>query len=86
MSFIGPRPVPLYESEVIKRRETLGIYQVKPGLSGLAQVSGRNEVNDTEKVLFDYEYLRRISLLEDIRIFFLTIAYVLEGRGIFRSR
>jgi len=76
----------LEEKGVIEKREVLGVYALKPGISGLAQVSGRNEVNDAEKVLFDFEYLRRISLLKDIRILFLTITYVLEERGISKSR
>lgn len=81
MSFIGPRPLlvkylPLY-SENQRRR-----HLVRPGLSGLAQVNGRNTVSWEEKFNFDVEYVENISFSLDLKIFFKTITSVLKREGI----
>lgn len=86
MCFIGPRPVPLTEKELIAHRATIGVYHLYPGISGLAQVSGRNAVNDAEKLLFDYEYLAKFSPLLDIKIFFKTVLFVLMRNGVYVKR
>ena len=83
MCFIGPRPVQLTEKELIAHRATTGVYRLYPGISGLAQVSGRNAVNDAEKLLFDYEYLEKFSPLLDIKIFFKTVLFVLMRNGVY---
>lgn len=83
MCFIGPRPVPLTEKELIALRATIGVYRLYPGISGLAQVSGRNAVNDAEKLFFDYEYLEKFSPLLDIKIFFKTVLFVLMQTGVY---
>lgn len=83
MCFIGPRPLAMTESKLISQRKLLGIYQLYPGISGLAQVSGRNAVNDAEKVTFDYEYLVKFSPLLDIKIFFKTVLFVLMRNGVY---
>lgn len=81
MSFIGPRPLlteylPLYSSEQTRRHE------VRPGISGWAQVNGRNTLTWEEKFRYDVEYVENMSLSMDIRIFFLTIKNVLCQDGI----
>lgn len=81
MSFIGPRPLlvqylPLYNEQQRKRHE------VRPGLSGLAQVNGRNKINWEEKFKYDVEYVNNISFLLDLKIFFLTIKKVIIREGI----
>lgn len=81
MSLVGPRPLlvrylPLY-SEQQKRR-----HEVKPGLTGLAQVNGRNSISWEEKFEWDVEYAGRISFLLDIRILMDTVKVVLSGTGI----
>lgn len=81
MSFIGPRPLlvkylPLY-SENQRRR-----HLVRPGLSGLAQVSGRNTVTWEEKFRLDVEYVENLSFLLDVKIFFKTVMSVLKREGI----
>ena len=86
MCFIGPRPVPLTEKELIAHRAAIGVYRLYPGISGLAQVSGRNAVNDAEKLLFDYEYLEKFSLLLDIKIFFKTVLFVLMRSGVYPKK
>lgn len=81
MSFIGPRPLlvkylPLYSEE--QRRRHL----VRPGLSGLAQVSGRNTVSWQDKFRIDVEYVDNISFALDVKIFFKTVMAVIKREGI----
>ena len=81
MSFIGPRPLltqylPLYSAEQRRRHD------VTPGISGLAQVKGRNTISWTEKFKFDVYYVDHFSLWLDVKIFFLTIYVILFSRGV----
>ncbi len=82
MSFVGPRPVVLSEKELINLRATYKADRVKPGITGLAQISGRDNVDPKTKALFDKEYAERISLLLDVKIFLKTIPKVLMGDGV----
>lgn len=80
LSFIGPRPfiaeyLPLYNQEQKKR------YDVKPGISGLAQVNGRNSISWDQKFKFDNEYVRNQSFFLDIKVFFITILKVISMQG-----
>lgn len=81
MSFIGPRPVILQEEELIRLRASCGVYALRPGLSGLAQVRGRNELNIEEKAGYDLEYMKTMSLKTDLKILFETVSTVLSRRG-----
>lgn len=85
MSVVGPRPVIVKESRLIDLREPLNAGAVRPGLTGWAQVNGRNLVDDEEKALLDGEYVANMSLWFDIRIFFKTIATVLSRKGVDRD-
>jgi len=81
MSLVGPRPLltqylPLYNS--LQRRR----HNVKPGITGLAQVNGRNSINWEEKFKFDIEYVENISLILDIKILYLTIINVISRKNI----
>ena len=81
MSFIGPRPLlkeylPLYNQHQARRHE------VKPGLTGWAQVNGRNTISWAEKFNLDVWYVDNISFLLDMKIFFKTIFKVLNRQGI----
>ena len=80
MSFIGPRPwiTDYYENmnEVQRRR-----YAVRPGLTGLAQVKGRNNISIFKKIEYDLEYINNYSCYQDIKIIFLTIKAVFTGSG-----
>jgi O-antigen biosynthesis protein WbqP len=67
---------------VHKKRDALGIYCLRPGITGLAQVRGRDMASDDEKVLWDYEYLEKISFITDIKIAFLTLGNVMVGKNI----
>ena len=81
MSFIGPRPLlteylPLYTPEQMRRHE------VRPGISGWAQVNGRNTLTWEEKFRYDVEYVDNMSVHMDIRILFMTVRNVLKQDGI----
>ena len=82
MSFIGPRPVVLTETELLARRRRLGADLVRPGLTGLAQVRGRDTVSIQHKARYDAYYARRMSLGLDGRIVLETLRCVVTGEGI----
>ncbi|MCI5840217.1 MAG: sugar transferase [Peptoniphilaceae bacterium] len=82
MSFIGPRPVILNETELLDLRDEYGANDVKPGLTGLAQISGRDNLKMKEKAQLDGEYARNLSFLYDLKIILRTIPYVLKKEGI----
>ena len=82
MSFVGPRPALYNQDDLIELRTGCGVDQLRPGLTGWAQVNGRDELAIPEKVRFDEEYLRKQSILLDLRILFLTAAKVFGGHGV----
>ena len=82
MSFVGPRPALFNQYDLIKLRNKFGINMIKPGLTGLAQISGRDKLTISEKVEFDYKYSLSISLLQDLKILFITFLRVLNRSGI----
>lgn len=82
MSLIGPRPVIIAEGRLIDLRRPLGADWVRPGLSGWAQVNGRNLVDDEEKAFLDGEYVANMSLAFDARIFFKSITVVVGRTGV----
>ena len=83
MSFIGPRPSIESEKDLIELREKYNVYSVKPGLSGLAQIEGRDVLaaDYKKKALKDQEYVEKFGFFLDLRIFFKTINVVLFGKG-----
>ena len=81
MSFIGPRPLIPEEDKIRELRAQYGVYSVLPGVTGWAQVMGRDLISDEEKAAFDKEYVERRSLLFDIKIAFKTVAVVLTGKN-----
>lgn len=82
MSFIGPRPLADTDYEVVKLRSKNGANNVRPGITGLAQVKGRNKLSNFEKSQFDGQYANNISLWLDVKILFLTIFKVLKQENI----
>lgn len=82
MSFIGPRPLADTDYEVVKLRSKNGANNVRPGITGLAQVKGRNKLSNFEKSQFDGQYANNISLWLDVKIVFLTIFKVLKQENI----
>lgn len=81
MSFIGPRPVVPNEEALLALRKKLGADQVSPGISGLAQVSGRDEIPYQNKALLDGLYAQKASLGFDLRLMGKTVITVLTARG-----
>ncbi len=82
MSFIGPRPTIPNEVELRNLRAKYNVYDVRPGISGLSQVSGRDILNSELKAKLDGQYVKKISLWLDIKIFVKTIFYVLGRKGV----
>ncbi len=82
MSFVGPRPVLLKEADLIAERELYKANDVRPGLTGWAQINGRNELSVEEKARFDGEYVKRMNFFFDLSIIFRTIPFVIKKRGI----
>lgn len=81
MSFCGPRPALWNQYDLIELREQYGVHEIKPGLTGWAQIHGRDELEIPEKVRQDVYYLRHLSLGLDIRVFFMTVVAVLKRDG-----
>lgn len=82
MSFIGPRPLIAKEEYVLQLRRANGAEDVTPGITGLAQVRGRDEVTDDQKAAYDGEYAKDLSFKEDCSILFKTVADVVQSRGV----
>ncbi|MGC8862630.1 MAG: sugar transferase [Armatimonadota bacterium] len=81
MSFIGPRPALPSQTDVVTLREQSGADAVRPGITGLAQVMGRDDLEVHTKVSYDTEYCRRLSLALDLKILLLTFVAVFSARG-----
>lgn len=82
MSFVGPRPALFNQDDLIALRTQQGVHELVPGLTGWAQVNGRDELPIPDKVKLDVEYLQRQSLWFDIRILWLTFVKVLRRDGV----
>ncbi|SBT09322.1 Undecaprenyl phosphate N,N'-diacetylbacillosamine 1-phosphate transferase [Candidatus Propionivibrio aalborgensis] len=82
MSFVGPRPALFNQNDLIALRTEKGVHELVPGLTGWAQVNGRDELPIPEKVILDVEYLHRQSFWFDLRILWLTLVRVLRRDGV----
>jgi len=82
MSFVGPRPALFNQDDLIALRTQHGVHALVPGLTGWAQVNGRDELPIPTKVQFDIEYLQRCSLAFDLKILWLTALKVLVRDGV----
>ena len=82
MSFVGPRPALFNQNDLIALRTQLGVQSLKPGLTGWAQVNGRDDISITQKVFFDGEYLKRQSFIFDLYILWLTFIRVVKTDGV----
>jgi O-antigen biosynthesis protein WbqP len=82
MSFVGPRPALFNQDDLIKLRLVQGVDKISPGLTGWAQINGRDELPIPEKVKMDAEYLQRQSFLFDLKILWLTFLKVIKKDGI----
>jgi len=82
MSFVGPRPALFNQYDLILLRKRKGVDQFKPGLTGWAQVNGRDELPISEKVLLDVEYMESQSFWFDMKILWLTCLKVIKRDGV----
>ena len=82
MSFVGPRPALFNQDDLISLRTERGVHELVPGLTGWAQVSGRDELPIPQKVALDTEYLHRRSLLFDLKVLWMTALKVLLRDGV----
>lgn len=81
MSIVGPRPVICEETDLLCEREKYGANDVLPGLTGWAQINGRDELDIHQKARLDGEYVSKISFAFDLKCFILSINYVLTHNG-----
>ncbi|MBE6760061.1 MAG: sugar transferase [Ruminococcaceae bacterium] len=86
MSLIGPRPLIVSEEKMHNLRNAAGVYTIRPGITGWAQINGRDCVSDEQKAALDTEYLHKISFAMDVRIVFGTIFTVSTRQGYAEGR
>jgi O-antigen biosynthesis protein WbqP len=82
MSFVGPRPALFNQDELIALRTERGVHELMPGLTGWAQVNGRDKLTTTQKVELDVEYLHRRSMQFDLKILWMTVFKVATKYGV----
>ncbi len=82
LSLVGPRPALFNQDDLIALRTKSGVHELVPGITGWAQVNGRNELPIPEKVRLDCEYLRTRSFWLDIKILSMTVLKVIRGEGV----
>jgi len=82
MTFVGPRPALFNQYNLIKLRNMRGIDQLLPGLTGWAQINGRDELSEEIKVVLDEEYLIKKSCIFDLKIIYLTVFHIIKPSGI----
>lgn len=81
MSLVGPRPALYNQDDLREMRKKAGIHEIRPGITGWAQVNGRDDISLIEKVKLDLDYLNNNSIILDIRIIFRTVFSVCAGNG-----
>lgn len=86
MSLVGPRPALYNQYDLIAQRDKYGANAVAPGLTGLAQVNGRDELPIDVKAKFDGEYVKNISFINDMKIILKTFVSVLKAEGVKEGR
>lgn len=82
MVFVGPRPALYNQDDLMALRITAGVKKLKPGITGWAQINGRDEISIEEKVAYEKEYLQRKSVWFDLKIVVLTFTSVLRSKGV----
>ena len=82
MSIVGPRPVIDREVRLLEIRKECNVDSILPGITGLAQINGRDNIDDYEKVKYDFEYLSKRNLVLDIKIIINTVLKVAKSEGI----
>jgi len=82
MSFVGPRPALFNQDDLVALRTLNGVDKLLPGITGWAQVNGRDELSNEEKVTLDIEYLNRQSFWFDLKILWMTLIKVIKGTNV----
>ncbi|OQA66783.1 MAG: Undecaprenyl phosphate N,N'-diacetylbacillosamine 1-phosphate transferase [Firmicutes bacterium ADurb.Bin262] len=82
MSFVGPRPLIPAEKDIHQLRERYGVYAVRPGMTGLAQINGRDNLSVEQKAAYDKEYVENHTMALDIKILLKTVYNVLARKGV----
>jgi len=82
MSIVGPRPAIKSQKNLIKKRLKFKIYQIKPGITGLAQINGRDSISENKKLYYDYLYYKEYGIFLDIKIIFKTVFLVIIYKDI----
>ena len=82
MSIVGPRPMIPQYAELVRRRQEAGVDRIRPGITGWAQINGRDTISTDEKFALDVDYLNRQSVIFDLYIIYRTFIYVFTARGI----
>lgn len=82
MSIVGPRPALYNQYDLVEMRNNLAINTIRPGLTGYAQVMGRDLISDEKKVEYDYYYLKHMTLFFDLKIIWMTFFKVLKADGV----
>ena len=82
LSFVGPRPALHNQNDLVALRTKRGVHELTPGLTGWAQVNGRDDLPIPQKVEYDFEYLRKKAFLFDLKILCLTFLKVIRGDGV----
>ena len=83
MSFVGPRPALFNQNYLVSLRSKVGLHKLLPGLTGWAQVNGRDELSIPQKIALEIEYMQRQSLWFDIKILWLTALKIVSQNGVF---
>jgi len=86
MSIVGPRPALWNQDDLIAERDKYNVHSILPGLTGWAQINGRDELEIPVKAKFDGEYIEKMSFLFDIKIFFGTIIKVFKHDGVVEGK
>ena len=86
MSIVGPRPALWNQDDLVAERDKYGANDVRPGLTGLAQINGRDELEIPVKAKFDGEYVEKISFIQDVKIILLTIVKIFKREGIVEGK
>jgi O-antigen biosynthesis protein WbqP len=82
MVFVGPRPALFNQDDLMRFRIATGVDKLKPGVTGWAQINGRDEISIPEKVRYEQEYIYKKSILFDLQIIVKTLTNVLKRRGV----
>jgi O-antigen biosynthesis protein WbqP len=82
MSLVGPRPALFNQDDLVEQRTLKGIHCLMPGITGWAQVNGRDDLSIANKVNFDAEYLKKKSFIFDLKILYLTFIKIIRREGI----